>query len=489
MATITYCKGLPTPIEEMNSLGFTEMEMFLDSFAPVFRDAVCETVNFLLLGGEFNKSKWNTHLQQKCGISKRHANGVISYSKGLVDSAKECRTNHIKTLAGKANSIETAIKGIDNKVKSGRKFYAKKNWQNSKTGCSLYLSCNLQTRKTNWHGLKFERHQKLRRLHRIKQQIEHLKTAPIKVKIPRNQIFVVGSKDESFGNQTCQWDGLDLNFRAPACLEPKFGKYVKSRIGGFERKNSRLPATGAKTWHFYRKHGKWCVAVQFTPAPVQRVSRDLAYACIGIDMNPGSIGWAYCDGDGNLKARGKIPLQMGLPSGKQDAQIVDACLQLAALANVFACPVVCEELDFSTKKQGLRERSNKYARMLSGWAYSRFYELLDSILSNRGISLLKVNPAYSSVIGLVKYVRMYGLASDEAAALVIARRAMRLGEKIPRSINAYLSVKDGKHVWSKWGKLNKLTKKSSIRRHDYYAISNWESLVNQVDREVDLEAV
>lgn len=120
-------------------------------------------------------------------------------------------------------------------------------------------------------------------------------------------------------------------------------------------------------------------------------------------MNPGSIGWAYVDSDGNLKAKGQIPLQMGLPSGKQDAQIVDACLQLAALATTYACPVVCEELDFTEKKKQLGERGRKYARMLSGWAYSRFYQLLGAILANRGVDLLTVNPAYSSLIGLVKY--------------------------------------------------------------------------------------
>jgi len=138
---------------------------------------------------------------------------------------------------------------------------------------------------------------------------------------------------------------------------------------------------------------------------------------------------------------------MGLPSGKQDAQIVDACLQLAALADKFACPVVCEKLDFSTKKERLKERGKKYARMLSGWAYSQFFFRLESILSNRGIYLMKVNPAYTSVIGLVKYARQYGLASDEAAAMAIARRGMNLSENIPGSITAYLSVKDGKHVW------------------------------------------
>ncbi|MEG4354437.1 MULTISPECIES: hypothetical protein [unclassified Microcoleus] len=66
-------------------------------------------------------------------------------------------------------------------------------------------------------------------------------------------------------------------------------------------------------------------------------------------------------------------------------------------------------------------------------------------MSNRGIELIAVNPAYSSIIGLMKYLRMYGLASDEAAALVIARRAMKLSEKVPRSLTAYSEVNSEKH--------------------------------------------
>jgi len=108
-------------------------------------------------------------------------------------------------------------------------------------------------------------------------------------------------------------------------------------------------------------------------------------------------------------------------------------------------------------------------------------ELLCRILSNRGIQLVVVNPAYSSLIGLVKYSRMYGLASDEAAALVIARRGMRLSERLPRSLTAYPFVKKGKHVWSAWNQLNNLIKSWDViqSRHDYYSISvpNWESLV------------
>ncbi|MCX7593068.1 MAG: hypothetical protein N2235_04775 [Fischerella sp.] len=184
--------------------------------------------------------------------------------------------------------------------------------------------------------MRFQIHNKRRRAYQLTKQIEYLKTAPIQTVIPRNQVFVVGSKDESFGNQVCQWDGDILKFRVPACLESKFGKYVQTKLGNFDRNINRLPKDGSKTWHFYRKDGKWNAAVQFTPTPVKSVSRHLAYGCIGIDMNPGSIGWAYVDGDGNLKAHGQIPLQMGLPCGKQEAQIVDACLQLATLAYTFA---------------------------------------------------------------------------------------------------------------------------------------------------------
>jgi IS605 OrfB family transposase len=481
MATLTYVKGLPTPVEELNSLGSTEFEMFLAAYSPVFHKAACETANYLLSGQTFNKSSWNTHLQTTYGISKRHANGVISHAQGAVDASALHRKRHIKTLEGQLKSINSWINKSENTLVESVKFYAKNNWQSSKTGCRFPLFCSIQHRDTNWQNLRFRVHNKKRRSYQLSKQIDHLKTAPIQTVVPRNQVFVVGSKDESFGNQVCQWDGNILRFRVPACLESKFGKYVKTKLGNFDRNIDRLPKDGSKTWHFYRKGGKWNAAVQFTPAPVKHVSRHSAYGCIGIDMNPGSIGWAYIDGNGNLKAHGQIPLQMGLPSGKQDAQIVDACLQLTTLANTFACPIVCEELNFYTKKEQLRERGRKYARMLSGWAYSRFYELLESILSNRGIYLMKVNPAYTSVIGLVKYARQYGLASDEAAAMAIARRGMRKTENIPGSITAYLSVKDGKHVGRLWNQLNTTLKSrtETKNRHSYYSISNWGLVVKE----------
>ncbi|MEQ8462688.1 hypothetical protein [Coleofasciculus sp. E1-EBD-02] len=48
MTTITYCKGLPTPADELNPIGFTELEMFLTSLSDIFYQATVETVNHLI---------------------------------------------------------------------------------------------------------------------------------------------------------------------------------------------------------------------------------------------------------------------------------------------------------------------------------------------------------------------------------------------------------------------------------------------------------
>lgn len=481
--TITYVKGLPTPIEELNAIGETTFSMFLFDYSKIFRAAACETVNHLLSVENFNKSKWNTHLQKTYRINKRHANGVIASAKGRLDSSYECRARQIKVLKRKLASAKKWLKTVAKKLKSCSKFYARQNWQSAPKSTLLPLSCSLKYRQTNYQYLKFQVHHKKRRIYQLTQEIEHLISKPIRVKVPQWDLLIVGSKDETWGNQVCQWNGHNLKFRVPTCLESKYGKYVFTGFGGFKRNINRIPTEGAKTWHFYLKDGRWKVALQFTPVPVAKTSRPISYGCIGIDLNPDSVDWAYVDCHGNLRQHGKIKLIQGLPNGKASAQIVNTCLELVSLATRYQCPIVWEQLDFSKKKAELKEQSKQLARMLSGWAYAEFFKLLSAICTNRGIEIKTVNPAFSSLMGLVKYLRQYGISSGVAAAIVIARRGMNLTEKLPRSITAYPGMKSGKHVWSDWNKLNKLIKsRAEIKnRHSYYGISNWGFLVKVVE--------
>ena len=55
--------------------------------------------------------------------------------------------------------------------------------------------------------------------------------------------------------------------------------------------------------------------------------------------------------------------------------------------------------------------------MLSGFSYGKIIELLTQKSELAGIELIKVTPRYSSIIGLVKFMKQYGLSSDTAAAL------------------------------------------------------------------------
>ena len=63
--------------------------------------------------------------------------------------------------------------------------------------------------------------------------------------------------------------------------------------------------------------------------------------------------------------------------------------------------------------------------MLSGLTYSMFKSMLNSRAKRFGVEVIKVNPAFTSLIGHFKFMRPYGISSHSAAAMVIARRGMR----------------------------------------------------------------
>ena len=83
-----------------------------------------------------------------------------------------------------------------------------------------------------------------------------------------------------------------------------------------------------------------------------------------------------------------------------------------------------------------------------------------------GVEVKQVNPAFSSVVGRVKFrvkfMERYGLSVHQAAALVLARRLLGCSERIPHrwvapignGVHVAFTVperKRVKHVWTYWG--------------------------------------
>ena len=64
--------------------------------------------------------------------------------------------------------------------------------------------------------------------------------------------------------------------------------------------------------------------------------------------------------------------------------------------------------------------------MLSSFSYGKIKAYFISRGHREGVEVHQVNPAYSSVIGRVKFMESYGLSIHQAAALALARRFTRL---------------------------------------------------------------
>ena len=157
--------------------------------------------------------------------------------------------------------------------------------------------------------------------------------------------------------------------------------------------------------------------------------------CIGVDFNAESIDWAYILSDGNIKNKGRLPFKwQGFSSGQRQAMMRDVVAKLCDIAFARQCPIAIESLDFSQKKASMSEASKAYNSMLSNLSTSMFKEALISRCNRYGIGLHLINPAFTSVIGMIKFMPRYGLNSGSAAGMCIARRAMNMSERPPHCL-------------------------------------------------------
>ena len=81
--------------------------------------------------------------------------------------------------------------------------------------------------------------------------------------------------------------------------------------------------------------------------------------------------------------------------------------------------------------------------MLSSFSYGKVKAYFLSRGCRQGVEVHQVNPAFSSVVGRVKFMERYGLSVHQAAALAlarrllgcsVARRASPAGGSVPRAM-------------------------------------------------------
>jgi IS605 OrfB family transposase len=290
-------------------------------------------------------------------------------------------------------------------------------------------------------------------------------------------IFVVGSKDESHGNQTCQFTDGKLKLRLPnSMLDNQTKEKTISIPIDFKRFGEELiTATSgdknlgsAVAYRFVREERGWYVHATFDMMMPEIVSSKHAGA-IGIDLNKDHFAVAHVSHDGNLVKSWKIPFNNYKRTASQNeaalGDVISNVIHSSKAQNI-PLPIAIEKLDFRKKKDELRSRGMN--RMLSNLTYSKFHQIIESKCKREGIELIRINPAYTSVIGEEKFAEGYGLSVHQAAAMAIARRSLNLGEKLCRKAKDQLRFplparNRGKHVWSDWGFLSRVAKTERFR--------------------------
>ena len=100
--------------------------------------------------------------------------------------------------------------------------------------------------------------------------------------------------------------------------------------------------------------------------------------------------------------------------------------------------------------------------MLSALKCAQAASMLKAACFRLGVTVVEVNPAYTSVIGAVNFAQRFGISIHQGAALAIARRGLGLRDKPARRVGVAPTRNGGhvafdlpvrsrsKHVWTFW---------------------------------------
>ena len=166
---------------------------------------------------------------------------------------------------------------------------------------------------------------------------------------------------------------------------------------------------------------------------------------IGIDVNasPFHIAWSEVDRDGNLKKYGKISLYELLNQSRNKRQYLlwHIAHKIIDIAYEKRKAIVIENIKKLSKgRRG--DGAFKLRKRLHQFVYKRFLEKIETLARRAGIEVIKVNPAYTSIIGEFKYCPQYLIDKDIAASYVIGRRGLGFADEIPENYKDLLSRKE-----------------------------------------------
>jgi IS605 OrfB family transposase len=163
---------------------------------------------------------------------------------------------------------------------------------------------------------------------------------------------------------------------------------------------------------------------------------------IGIDVNarPFHLAIAEVSPDGNLQSYKSIYLSHLLRCRSRNRKEYEEWLiahEVIRFAKEKGKAIAIEDIQKLPKgKRG--DGKAKLRKILQFFSYRRILKKIESLAIQEGIEVVKVNPAFTSVIGMMKYCPQYFIDKDIAGAYVIGRKALGFQEEIPENYKKLL---------------------------------------------------
>lgn len=251
-----------------------------------------------------------------------------------------------------------------------------------------------------------------------------------------NQLYSQGDRSKK-GNPNIRIDGERLLINDPS----QRGVWIEGKVF--------LPSKWSPDWTCYsvqllrsNKEGKFTVNISWEEtAPSVTTSR--ARGTLAIDSNPSGLGVAVVSQEGNLlahefKRAQRIPFAS---ENKRDNDVRLLAKEVVQEAKQRGVPVALERLAFSSKSRSTGFK--KFRRTKANFLHGKLIEAITSCAARMGVEVIPVQPAFTSILGNLKYAKMYSLNRHGAAALVIGRRALGYRERADFSVTAAPSDKRG----------------------------------------------
>lgn len=427
-----------TTVTQLHEKNNQNIINYIESARGTYAQALRKTFYVIKNSSDFDKSSYNTYLQETYGILKRTANSIIADAQGRLNALKELKAYEQKQLTRKIKTLEFKIEELE--VRKAEH-------------CTM-LRAGLEVNLIKHRNLKRKLVAKKNKLNKMKQKLANLsyqiESGRYKlcfgtkkllqsdyhafVNQRDSQLSFVGSKSELSCNQM-----LQLHFNQK---NNQFELKLRKDIGGFKNAEDKF-VYGRVYFKHHQGYIKEVLRVHHSPLSFKIIKRNgrfylyctfeiqmdrsnfqtrSSYGTVGLDFNKGFVTLSETNQYGHLVDTKFLPYRFKA-GNKTSTDLEMIAVKVIKRALDTGKDLCIENLDFRDKTADTQSKmEQKYNEMIHSLAYRQFVNKIEQCAYRNAVFVRRVNPAWTSWLAKKLYCPVMKLNTHVGASYVIARR-------------------------------------------------------------------